>query len=259
MQIDKISDDEIRCTLSGEDLKAGKIDIKSLAYGTRDEKELISRILAEAEHSCGFYIRDGDRYKAEIIPLAGGSLEVDITRLQNDDELDPRFVNYRPSVIPAGNVGKTDAVSGLSAALHSLLHEAGEEDGGDSAGGAAGEETSGKEEADSMDQNRNDSVRDFVRLNRMFVFPSISKAHEAAAAIPGFSGDSALYQSSEDGSYHLILTMKDRKAIEDEQKSLITLSEYATQEVVTPSKLQSLSEHGTLLIPEHAVEKLAQI
>jgi adapter protein MecA 1/2 len=245
MQIDKISDDEIRCTLSGEDLKAGKIDIKSLAYGTRDEKELISRILAEAEHSCGFYIRDGDRYKAEIIPLAGGSLEVD--------------VNYRPSVIPAGNVGKTDAVSGLSAALHSLLHEAGEEDGGDSAGGAAGEETSGKEEADSMDQNRNDSVRDFVRLNRMFVFPSISKAHEAAAAIPGFSGDSALYQSSEDGSYHLILTMKDRKAIEDEQKSLITLSEYATQEVVTPSKLQSLSEHGTLLIPEHAVEKLAQI
>lgn len=54
MKIEKISDNQIRFTLTGEDLAARQIKLSELAYGTEKARNLFREMMQQAASQVGF-------------------------------------------------------------------------------------------------------------------------------------------------------------------------------------------------------------
>ena len=61
MKIEKVNDNQIRCTLTKEDLACRSLKISELAYGTQKAKDLFRDMMQQASFEFGF--------EAEDIPL----------------------------------------------------------------------------------------------------------------------------------------------------------------------------------------------
>ncbi|MBR2562354.1 MAG: adaptor protein MecA, partial [Eubacterium sp.] len=54
MKIEKISENQIRCTLTSADLSSRQIRLSELAYGSDKARQLFQDMMQEAEYSVGF-------------------------------------------------------------------------------------------------------------------------------------------------------------------------------------------------------------
>ena len=73
MKIEKINDNQIRCTLTREDLESHQIRISELAYGTDKAKKLFRDMMQQAQIQFGF--------EADNIPLMIEAIPVSYTHL----------------------------------------------------------------------------------------------------------------------------------------------------------------------------------
>lgn len=73
MKIEKINDNQIRCTLTPEDLKARDIRISELTYGSGKARTLFRDMMKEALNRCGFRL-DNAPLMIEATPDSGGNL-----------------------------------------------------------------------------------------------------------------------------------------------------------------------------------------
>ena len=97
MKIERISDNQIRCVLTGEDLARRQLQLSELAYGTEKARALFRDLMQEAARQCGF---DVENYPLmiEAIPLSSESIILIITKVEDPDELDTRFANFAPNI-----------------------------------------------------------------------------------------------------------------------------------------------------------------
>ena len=97
MKIEKISNSQIRCILTGEDLASRQLRLSELAYGSEKARALFRDMMEQAAIQCGF---DAENYPLmiEAIPLGSDSIVLIVTKVDNPDELDTRFSNFAPSV-----------------------------------------------------------------------------------------------------------------------------------------------------------------
>ena len=97
MKIEKISNSQIRCILTGEDLARRQLRLSELAYGTEKARALFRDMMEQAAVQCGF---DAENYPLmiEAIPLGSDSIVLIVTKVDNPEELDTRFSNFAPSV-----------------------------------------------------------------------------------------------------------------------------------------------------------------
>lgn len=58
MKIEKINDNQIRCTLTKEDLLSREIKLSELAYGTEKAKSLFRDMMQQAAYEFGFEAND---------------------------------------------------------------------------------------------------------------------------------------------------------------------------------------------------------
>ena len=56
MKIEKINDNQIRCTLTMADLASRKINLGELAYGSEKARNLFRDMMTEAYHKFGFNV-----------------------------------------------------------------------------------------------------------------------------------------------------------------------------------------------------------
>ena len=95
MKIEKISDTQIRCTLTKEDLDSHQIRISELAYGTDKAKKLFREMMQQAQIQFGFEA-DNIPLMIEAIPISGESVVLIITKVEDPEELDTRFSKFSP-------------------------------------------------------------------------------------------------------------------------------------------------------------------
>ena len=67
MKIEKINDNQIRCTLNRQDLEDHQIRLSELAYGTDKAKELFRDMIQQARSQVGFEV-DNIPLLIEAIP-----------------------------------------------------------------------------------------------------------------------------------------------------------------------------------------------
>lgn len=96
MKIEKINDNQIRCTLTRADLADRQLKLSELAYGSEKAKSLFHDMMQQAAHECGFEAEDIP-LMIEAIPASADSIVLIITKVEDPEELDTRFSRFSPA------------------------------------------------------------------------------------------------------------------------------------------------------------------
>lgn len=282
MRIEKVNDNQIRCTLTGEDLASRNIRVSELSYGSDKAKSLFRDLMQQASLMYNFD-SEGMPLVVEAIPLNESCIVLLVTKVEDPEELDTRFASFSPSVQneTSSQSDETDAVNVLESLLGLIGNAAGQtgegaqEDADDAPEEPAEEERpaenrAGQENGNGVlsdpaqkkqDRNANEElrrIRQYAFMHRLFVFDSMSELLDAAGLIAGsFRGHSALYQNESENFYYLVIVFDSPKAVSEQQSSLALLSEYSAQEIMSYAREQYLREHCRILIPENAVSVLS--
>ena len=94
MKIEKVNENQIRCTLTREDLASRELKISELAYGTEKAKSLFRDMMQQANYEFGFEAEDTP-LMIEVIPFTECAVGI-ITKVEDPEELDTRFSRFAP-------------------------------------------------------------------------------------------------------------------------------------------------------------------
>ena len=95
MKIEKVSENQIRCTLTREDLADRHIKLSELAYGTEKAKSLFRDLMQQASYDFGFEAEDIP-LMIEAVPLSADCIVLIVTKVEDPEELDTRFSKFAP-------------------------------------------------------------------------------------------------------------------------------------------------------------------
>lgn len=90
MKIERISENQIKCTLSRSDLASRQIRMSELAYGTEKTRGLFQDMMEQASNEVGFEASDLP-LMIEAIPVSMDCIVLMITKVEDPDEMDTKF------------------------------------------------------------------------------------------------------------------------------------------------------------------------
>lgn len=93
MKIERLSENQIRCTLNKADLNEKQLKISELAYGSPKAKELFKDMMQQASVELGFEA-DDTPLMIEAIPVSSDCLILIVTKVEDPEELDTRFSRF---------------------------------------------------------------------------------------------------------------------------------------------------------------------
>ena len=99
MKIEKVNDNQIRCTLTREDLDSRHLKLSELAYGTEKAKSLFREMMEKASYEFGFDAEDIP-LMIEAVPLTADSILLIVTKVEYPEELDTRFSHFSEDMDP---------------------------------------------------------------------------------------------------------------------------------------------------------------
>ena len=248
MKIEKINDNQIRCTLTRADLAARELRLSELAYGTEKAKSLFHDMMQQAAFEFGFEAEDIP-LMIEAIPSAD-SIVLIITKVEDPEELDTRFSKFAPSSIAdakkKNTPGKLEGAEGLLDLL-GKVQESFEAQAAQTAKAAS--ETS-DDNTDKKDSGNN---------IRLFSFPVMENVLKAAHLLaPMYHGSNTLYKDDQEEMYLLALAQSDHSTA-DFNRICNMLSEYGALESASGATFAFLEEHCETFLSGNAVQQLANI
>ena len=95
MKIERINENQIRCTLTSFDLSVRNMNLGELAYGSEKARSLFREMIQKASNEVGFDAEDIP-LMVEAIPLSNESVMLVITKIEDPEELDTRFSKFSP-------------------------------------------------------------------------------------------------------------------------------------------------------------------
>lgn len=95
MKIERVNENQIRCTLNKADLASRQLKISELAYGSEKAKELFRDMMQQASYEVGFEAEDIP-LMIEAIPISSECIVLIVTKVENPEELDTRFSKFSP-------------------------------------------------------------------------------------------------------------------------------------------------------------------
>lgn len=246
MKIEKINDNQIRCTLTREDLADRKIKLSELAYGTDKAKLLFRDMMQQAAYEFGFEANDIP-LMIEAIPISSDSVILIVTKVEDPEELDTRFAKFSPSAGEDSENNTPPAPSRLEGAddilnLFNKIREAHK-----LASEAAAPAASDTKETQSFN------------LTRLFRFHDLDTVIRAAHVLQDtYRGNNSLYKNAE-GREYLLTISKAAHSPEEFNKVCNTLSEYAVSLKYTPGNEAFFEEHLECIVADEALQKLALV
>lgn len=240
MKIEKLNENQIRCTLTHADLAARHLKLSELAYGTEKAKSLFRDMMQQASFDFGFEA-DNIPLMIEAIPSSADSIVLIITKVEDPEELDTRFSRFTPSgESDPLNIEALEKLEGADEFLN-LLNKVKE--------AASGTRTAEKEETHTAP----------VFSVRLFSFETLDGVIKAARLIaPAYKGANTLYKDGTGGVFLLALAPSEHSTNEF-NKICNMLSEYGTPEKADSTVLAFLEEHCDIIISANAVQKLSTI
>ena len=268
MKIERINDNQIRCTLTGQDLADRHLRLSELAYGNDKAKRLFRDMMQQASYELGFEA-DDIPLMIEAIPLSGGSIMLNVPKVEYPEELDSRFSNFTDfgdepenfdtdtehPVLPESADGILDLFRKLSAAAASL-HPADQEPAADM---TPDPQTLKDTATDNGSEPNDAAVEVTTDIVKMFSFRNISHLIRLSHVLNGFyTGDNSLFLDTAERVYYLVLH-KDNHSPSEFNKVCNILSEYALQNHYVESAEAYFGEHFQCIAEHNALQRLAQM
>ncbi len=219
MKIEKVNENQIRCTLSKKELAERQIKLSELAYGSEKAKGLFRDMIEQANYEFGFEA-DDIPLMIEAIPLSGENIILQITKVEYPEELDTRFSKFSE---------------------------------GDEDGDAIGAEGS------LLPEFHEEKADELTHVTKVFEFKTLDQIERLAKVLVDYyEGENDLYKDDEKSRFYLFVR-KSHHTPEEFNKVCNVVSEYAIHRKYTPAKEAFLKEHGKCLIKGEALQVLAQI
>lgn len=273
MKIERISENQIRCTLYKADLADKELLLTELAYGTDKAKELFRELMQQASNELGFEV-DNIPLMIEAIPVSKDCLVLIITKVEDPDELDTRFSRFTKPLADKEYYDDTeydDDMDALNSEESSSTEDANDNQqissvAGKMAGGlmeALGSlaEGLGLGAINSQKKNSNSPVMNekAVEVFRLYAFKSLEEVIKASDFIAGiYKSKNSLYKNEKDGLYYLFLTKNDNTDSEFVRVCNV-VSEYGERVRTTYATPDYIKEHYKLIVMDDAIHTLAKI
>lgn len=240
MKIEKLNDNQIRCTLTHADLVARELKLSELAYGTEKAKSLFHDMMQQAAFEFGFEA-DDIPLMIEAIPSSSDSIVLIITKVEDPEELDTRFSKFAPAPDSENRRhANIDKLVGADDFLELL--------------GKVKEAVAKPSENEEIEQT--EEKKPTVRL---FSFAAMDSVIHAAILLDSmYRGINTLYKDTAGDIYILALSQSEHTT-SDFNKFCNMLSEYGSLEKTSGSVLAYLEEHGEIIIQADAVQQLAKL
>lgn len=252
MKIEKINDNQIRCTLTKEDLESRHIRLSELAYGSEKAKRLFRDMMQEAQLQFGF---DADNIPLmiEAIPINSETIILIITKVEEPEELDTRFSKFSPShKSTSEETIQLDGADNILDIFQKIVQAKKQ------ANSAKPKESADAEKTDAAPADEEQpSPGDSPDLLRMFLFQDLDTVIQASRTVlPFYQGKNSLYKESQKSSYLLILHQSGCSP-ELFNKLCNILSEYAISKPFSEAGEAHLDEHAECIISDSAIQTLA--
>lgn len=264
MKIEKVSENQIRCTLTREDLADRQLKLSELAYGTEKAKILFRDMMQQAEYECGFEAEDIP-LMIEAIPLSADTIILIITKVEYPEELDTRFSQFSQDM-DDGMYGSSDHYDGDTTYesigaddILDLFRKIQEERRKVEADLKKETKFVPLEKAIRKDASQQAELPIQVDISKLFVFDSLEEVSRLAQVLKGFyKGANALYKNAANQTYHLVVS-KSQHTPGEFNKICNILAEYARQDKYTASTQAYFDEHYETILKDHALQVLADL
>ena len=283
MKIERLNENQIRCTLNKSDLASRQLKINELAYGSDKAKELFRDMMQQASYELGFEAEDTP-LMIEAIPVSSECIVLIVTKVDNPEELDTRFSRFSPSdsdddnfdfddietiegndysdfSLPTANeeldeCAATDEEGLPEDELMNIFHRVKEyfnKDSDNKASQSSPSQPSGKGTTDRPEH------RESANISRVFSFSSLDDITNAACIIDTFYKDTnSVYKNPSDRRYYLCIS-KTKCNSKDFNKVCNILSEYGQKESGFDNHIGFFAEHCECIIAEHALHILRRL
>ena len=283
MKIERLNENQIRCTLNKSDLASRQLKINELAYGSDKAKELFRDMMQQASYELGFEAEDTP-LMIEAIPVSSECIVLIVTKVDNPEELDTRFSRFSPSdsdddnfdfddietiegndysdfSLPTANeeldeCAATDEEGLPEDELMNIFNRVKEyfnKDSDNKASQPSPSQPSGKGTTDRPEH------RESANISRVFSFSSLDDITNAACIIDNFYKDTnSVYKNPSDRRYYLCIS-KTKCNSKDFNKVCNILSEYGQKESGFDNHIGFFTEHCECIIAEHALHILRRL
>ncbi len=277
MKLERLSENQIRCTLNKADLADRELLLNELAYGTDKAKELFREMMEQAADELGFEVNDIP-LMIEAIPVSPDCLILIITKVEDPEELDTRFSRFSKYTdieiddgdSPEDNEDSEDNLNffenaaslmdTISDIVENIEQVKKQNEAGSNASfvplSAALRENNAKKKAEKSKGKKKETSQPSYRI---FSFQNINDISKAAVMVaPIYHDKNSLYKSPKDNLYYLIVN-QEKADIENYQRACNLLSEYGTKVKSNYAMPYYFSEHFKLIINGDAIQTLASI
>lgn len=283
MKIERLNENQIRCTLNKSDLASRQLKINELAYGSDKAKELFRDMMQQASYELGFEAEDTP-LMIEAIPVSSECIVLIVTKVDNPEELDTRFSRFSPSdsdddnfdfddietiegndysdfSLPTANeeldeCAATDEEGLPEDELMNIFNRVKEyfnKDSDNKASQSSPSQSSGKGTTDRPEHGKS------ANISRVFSFSSLDDITNAACIIDTFYKDAnSVYKNPSDRRYYLCIS-KNKCTSKDFNKVCNILSEYGQKESGFDNHIGFFAEHCECIIGEHALHILRRL
>ena len=241
MKIEKLNDNQIRCTLTRDDLANRQLKISELVTGSEKAKSLFQDMMQQASSQFGFETEDMP-LMIEAVPASSDSIVLIITKVDDPEELDHKFSKFGGSIANVGHKKNLDfdKLEGADEILD-LINKV---------------KDAVVESAKQFSENSDAGKMPKVRL---FSFATLDSVILSSQLLKGlYDGANTLYKDTANGIYVLALTQSELSSTEF-HKICNMLSEYGCLEKAPSSVLAYLEEHCEVIIAENALQELSNI
>ena len=287
MKLEKLSDTQIRCTLSKEDLSQRQLHLSELAYGSEKAKELFRDMMQQASIELGFEA-DNIPLMIEAIPISNDCLVLVVTKVEDPDELDTRFSRFSKINVddsfdkdfsdiddtdfeemdflddeddidmddeplpfsPSSDFDNADSDASTSSKERSAI-----DDALDLIAPFTQAIAQAKKEAMRKKKENRSSVQDC----QYYSFQNFSQAAQLGAFLaPFFEGESSLYKDSFSNNYYMILR-KTQSENDTFHRACNIAADFGVRISASYATPAYFREHFETILEENAVEMLGEL
>ena len=287
MKLEKLSDTQIRCTLSKEDLSQRQLHLSELAYGSEKAKELFRDMMQQASIELGFEA-DNIPLMIEAIPISNDCLVLVVTKVEDPDELDTRFSRFsKINVDDSFDEDFSDIDDTDFEEMDFLDDEddidmddeplpfspSSDFDNADSDASTSSKERSAIDDAldliapftQAIAQAKKEAMRkkkenrSSVQACKYYSFQNISQAAQLGAFLaPFFEGESSLYKDSFSNNYYMILR-KTQSENDTFHRACNIAADFGVRISASYATPAYFREHFETILEENAVEMLGEL
>ena len=234
VKIEKLNDNQIRCTLTRADLADRELKLSELVCGTEKAKSLFQDMMQQASSQFGFETEDMP-LMIEAVPASSDSIVLIITKVDDPEELEHKFANVgHKKNLDFDKLEGADEILDLINKVKDAVVE------------------SAKQISDTQEPGKMPKVR-------LFSFATLDSVILSSHLLKGlYDGANTLYKDASNGIYVLALTQSELTPTEF-HKICNMLSEYGCLEKAPSSVLAYLEEHCEVIIAENALQELSNI